>query len=176
VNETLLVEHLLQTVSDRERRLYLLNHYLEMFRGTIFRQTMFAEFEKAIHEKAESGEALTNSYFQQTYRQLNLDYHGPAMTVDREIDMEWARIPHFYNAFYVYKYATGLSAAVALAQGILKSGRPALDRYLDFLKRGNSDYPLNQLRLAGVDMSRPEPVNWALVRFGQLLDEMERSL
>ncbi len=176
VNETLLVEHLLRTVSDRERRLYLLNHYLEMFRGTIFRQTMFAEFEKAIHEKAESGEALTNSYFQQVYRQLNLDYHGPAMTVDREIDLEWARIPHFYTAFYVYKYATGLSAAVALAEGILRHGRPALDRYLDFLKRGSSDYPLNLLRLAGVDMSRPEPVNQALWRFGQLLEEMERSL
>ena len=176
VNETLLVEHLLQTISDRERRLYLLGHYLEMFRVTIFRQTMFAEFEKAIHEKAESGEALTNSYFQQVYRQLNLDYHGPAMMVDREIDLEWARIPHFYNAFYVYKYATGLSAAVALAQGILRQGRPALDRYLDFLKRGSSDYPLILLRLAGVDMSRPEPVNQALRRFGQLLEEMEQSL
>jgi oligoendopeptidase F len=176
VNETLLVEHLLQTVNDRERRLYLLNHYLEMFRGTIFRQTMFAEFERAIHEKAESGDAVTSSYFQQTYRQLNLDYHGPAMSVDREIDMEWARIPHFYHAFYVYKYATGLSAAVALAQGILNSGRPALNRYRDFLKMGSSDYPLNQLRLAGVDMSRPEPVEQALMRFGQLLDEMERSL
>ncbi|MGD0152948.1 MAG: oligoendopeptidase F [Thermacetogeniaceae bacterium] len=175
-NETLLMEHLLHTVSDRERRLYLLNHYLELFRGTIFRQTMFAEFEQIIHAKAESGEALTNSYLQQTYRQLNLDYHGSAMTVDQEIDLEWARIPHFYNAFYVYKYATGLSAAVALARGILQHGRPALDRYLDFLSRGSSDYSLNLLRLAGVEMSRPDPVNQALERFGQLLEEMERSL
>jgi oligoendopeptidase F len=176
VNETLLMEHLLQTEGDRQRRLYLLGHYLELFRGTIFRQTMFAEFEKAIHQKAESGEAVTSNYLQQIYRQLNLDYHGPLMKVDREIDLEWARIPHFYSAFYVYKYATGLSAAVALVQGILQEGRPALDRYRDFLKRGNSDYPLNLLRLAGVDMSRPEPVNQALERFGQLLGELERSL
>jgi oligoendopeptidase F len=176
VNETLLVEHLLQTVSDRQRRLYLLGHYLELIRGTIFRQTMFAEFEKTVHERAESGEALTGSWFQQVYRQLNLDYQGPAMTVDPEIDLEWARIPHFYNAFYVYKYATGLSAAVALARGIMEQGRPALVRYLDFLKRGSSGYSLDLLRLAGVDMSRPEPVNQALERFGQLLDEMERSL
>ena len=100
-----------------------------------------------------------------------IDSRGPA-----RVDLEWARIPHFYTAFYVYKYATGLSAAVALAEGILRHGRPALDRYLDFLKRGSSDYPLNLLRLAGVDMSRPEPVNQALWRFGQLLEEMERSL
>jgi oligoendopeptidase F len=176
VNETLLVEHLLQTVSDRQRRLYLLGHYLELIRGTIFRQTMFAEFEKTVHERAESGEALTGSYFQQVYRQLNLDYHGPDMTIDPEIDLEWARIPHFYNAFYVYKYATGLSAAVALARGIMEQGRPALARYLDFLKRGSSGYSLDLLRLAGVDMDRPEPVNQALERFGQLLDELERGL
>lgn len=175
VNETLLVEHLLQTVSDRQRRLYLLGHYLELIRGTIFRQTMFAEFEKTVHERAESGEALTGSYFQQVYRQLNLDYHGPVMTVDPEIDLEWARIPHFYNAFYVYKYATGLSAAVALARGIMEHGNLALARYLNFLKQGSSGYSLDLLRLAGVDMSRPEPVNQALERFGQLLDEMERS-
>jgi oligoendopeptidase F len=98
------------------------------------------------------------------------------MTVDPEIDLEWARIPHFYNAFYVYKYATGLSAAIALARGIMEHGHPALVRYLDFLKRGNSGYPLDLLRLAGVDMARPEPVNQALERFGQLLEEMERSL
>jgi oligoendopeptidase F len=175
-NEVLLMEHLLQTVRQRERRLYLLGHYLELIRGTVFRQTMFAEFEKAIHARAESGQALTGSYFQQVYRQLNLDYHGPAMTVDQEIDLEWARIPHFYNAFYVYKYATGISAAVALARGILEHGRPAVARYLDFLKQGSSGYPLDLLRLAGVDMSRPEPVNQALDRFGQLLAELERSL
>jgi oligoendopeptidase F len=175
VNETLLMEHLLQTVTDRQRRLYLLGHYLELIRGTIFRQTMFAEFEKTVHERAESGEAMTGSCFQQVYRQLNLDYHGPVMTVDPEIDLEWARIPHFYNAFYVYKYATGLSAAIALARGIMEHGRPALACYLDFLKRGSSGYSLDLLCLAGVDMSRPEPVNEALNRFGQLLDEMERS-
>ncbi len=176
VNEILLVEHLLKSVSDRGRRLYLLNYYLDLFRVTLFRQTMFAEFEKAVHERAESGEALTGSYFRQVYRQLNLDYHSPAVIVDEEIDLEWARIPHFYHAFYVFKYATGLSAAVALARGILEQGQPALARYLDFLKRGSSGYPLDLLRQAGVDMSSQEPVNQALERFGQLLEEMEHSL
>lgn len=176
VNEILLMEDLLRKVSNREHRLYLLNYYLDLFRVTIFRQTMFAEFEKVIHETAEAGEALTSSYFQEVYHRLNVDYHGPAMVVDREIDLEWARIPHFYHAFYVFKYATGLSAAVTLVQGMLEQGRAAVDSYLQFLKSGSSDYPLNLLKKAGVDMSQPGPVANALKRFGQLLEEMEESI
>jgi oligoendopeptidase F len=140
VHESLLMEHLLQTTSDRDERdkkIYLLNYYLEIFRGTLFRQTMFAEFEKIIHEKAENGEALTSYFLKEAYHELNTAYHGEGMVVDAEIDMEWARIPHFYDAFYVYKYATGLSAAVSLVQQILTKGTPAVERYLSFLNKGD---------------------------------------
>ncbi len=173
VHESLLMEHLLQTTSDRERKIYLINYYLEIFRGTLFRQTMFAEFEKIIHEKAENGEALTSHFLKEAYRELNTAYHGEGMVVDAEIDMEWARIPHFYDAFYVYKYATGLSAAVSLVRQILTKGKPAVDGYLSFLKEGGSDYPLNLLQEAGVDMASPQPVQDAINRFSGLLDEME---
>ncbi len=139
----------------------------------MFRQTMFAEFEKMTHEEVERGGALTADWLCENYRRLNLDYYGAEVTVDPEIDIEWARIPHFYSAFYVYKYATGFSAANALAEGIL-SGKPgAVERYLDFLSAGSSDYPLNVLAKAGVDMSSPEPVRQALRLFERLLDEME---
>ncbi|WP_231702611.1 oligoendopeptidase F [Desulfocucumis palustris] len=173
VNESLLMNYLLKTVTDRDKELYLLNHYLEQFRGTIYRQTMFAEFEKITHEKIESGEALTPELLGKIYNRLNVDYYGPEMVVDREIDLEWARIPHFYTAFYVYKYATGFSAATSLTSRILNEGAPAVSRYLSFLKRGGSDYPLNLLREAGVDMATPQPVREALHMFGQLLDRME---
>jgi oligoendopeptidase F len=176
VHESLLMEHLLQTTSDRDERdkkIYLLNYYLEIFRGTLFRQTMFAEFEKIIHEKAENGEALTSYFLKEAYHELNAAYHGEGMVVDAEIDMEWARIPHFYDAFYVYKYATGLSAAVSLVQQILTKGTPAVERYLSFLNKGGADYPLNLLQEAGVDMASPHPVQDAINRFSGLLDELE---
>lgn len=174
VNESLLMDHLLKTVSERKKKLYLLNYYLEQFRGTVYRQTMFAEFEKIIHERAEAGEALTGELLCDLYRRLNRDYYGPEMIVDEEIEMEWARIPHFYSAFYVYKYATGFSAATALTRRLLEEGEPAVARYIAFLKKGGSDYPLNLLKSAGVDMAAPQPVQEGLDLFARLLDEMER--
>lgn len=173
VHESLLMEHLLKTISDPEKKTYLINYYLEIFRGTLFRQTMFAEFESIIHEKAENGEALTSHLLKEVYHNLNTAYHGKEMVVDPEIDIEWARIPHFYDAFYVYKYATGLSAAVSLVQQILTKGKPAVERYISFLQKGGSDYPLNLLQEAGVDMTTPQPVQDAINRFSSLLDELE---
>lgn len=173
VNESLLINHLLNTVTGLGEKLYLLNYYLEQFRGIIFRQTMFTEFEKIIHEKIEAGEALTSDMLCKIYRQLNLDYYGSEVVIDEYVDMEWARIPHFYTAFYVYKYSTGFSAATALAHRILNEGQPALDRYLTFLKKGNSDYALNLLKTAGVDMTTPQPVQEGLNLFARLLDQME---
>ncbi len=173
VHESLLMEYLLQTVTDAHKKIYLLNYYLEIFRGTLFRQTMFAELETIIHEKAENGEALTSHFLQEVYHDLNAAYHGPEMVVDAEIDMEWARIPHFYNAFYVYKYATGLSAAVSLVRQMLSEGESAVARYVSFLKKGGSDYPLALLQEAGVDMTSPRPVQDAVNRFSGLLDELE---
>lgn len=173
LNESLLMDYLFKTTTDRKQRLFLLNHYLETFRGTVFRQTMFAEFEKKIHEMAEGGEALTPDVLSGVYRQLNVDYYGPDVVVDPELDMEWSRIPHFYWNFYVYKYATGFSAATALSQRILQEGRPAVERYLGFLSAGGSDYPINELQQAGVDMTSPEPVRSALRVFERVLGEME---
>lgn len=175
VNESLLMNHLLNTVQEPDKKNYLLNHYLEQFRGTVFRQTMFAEFEKITHEKIEAGEALTPELLSSIYHQLNVDYYGPEMVVDEEVDLEWARIPHFYNAFYVYKYATGFSAATALTHRILEDGEPTVSRYLEFLKKGGSDYPLNILRAAGVDMATPQPVQEALNLFTLLLDQLEQT-
>jgi oligoendopeptidase F len=172
VHESLLMEYLLQTVTEQDKRYYLINYYLEMFRTTLFRQTMFAEFETIIHDQAEKGETLTSHFLKETYHQLNTDYHGEDMVVDREIDYEWARIPHFYDAFYVYKYATGMSAAVSLVKQILTKGKPAVEKYLSFLQKGGSDYPLNLLREAGVDMTSPQPVQDAINRFSSLLDEL----
>lgn len=176
VNETLLTRYLLENAPDEKQKMYLINHYLEEFRGTVFRQTMFAEFEKIIHEKVEKGEPLTTDVLCEIYYGLNKDYYGPDMVVDEEISLEWARIPHFYNAFYVYKYATGFSAASALAQSILEEGQPAVDRYMEFLKSGGSDYPINLLKKAGVDMNEPKPVIQALKVFEEMLKEMEKIL
>jgi len=176
VNEILLTRHLMATAPDREQKLYIINHFLEEFRGTVFRQTMFAEFEKEIHEAAEGGEPLTAESISALYYRLNRDYYGSNVVLDPEIAMEWARIPHFYNAFYVYKYATGFSAASALAKGILEEGRPAVDRYREFLAGGSSDYPIELLKKAGVDMTTPEPVNRALDVFAEMLTEMEKIL
>jgi oligoendopeptidase F len=173
-NESLLMDYMLKVTDDPRKKMYLLNYYLEQFRGTIYRQTMFAEFEKIIHEKVAAGEALTPETLCSIYRGLNVDYYGPDMVIDPEIDMEWSRIPHFYNEFYVYQYATGFSAATALSQQILKEGQPAVERYLSFLKSGGSNYPIQLLRKAGVDMAKPEPVVQALQVFSGVLDEMEK--
>lgn len=173
VNESLLMKHLLKSTSDRKEKAYLLNHYLEEFRGTIFRQVMFAEFEKIIHEKMEQGEAVTAQTLCTVYRELNARYFGSEVVVDGEIDIEWARIPHFYTSFYVYKYATGFSAATSLANGILNEGQSAVDRYIEFLKSGCSDYPIEILKKAGVDLSTPKPVQDALNYFGEVLRELE---
>ncbi|GGI99657.1 oligoendopeptidase F [Alicyclobacillus cellulosilyticus] len=175
-NEALLMHHLLQNTNDKKRRAYLINHQLEGVRGTLIRQTMFAEFEKLTHEQVEQGGALTPDWLCRTYYDLNRAYFSAVCHVDEDIQLEWARIPHFYNAFYVYKYATGISAATALAQKILTEGEPAVTRYLEFLKSGGSDYPIQLLRKAGVDMESPEPVRATLRQFDALVDELAALL
>lgn len=174
LNEALLMEHLLETTSDRKARLSLLNHYLEQFRGTVYRQTMFAEFEKKTHEMVEAGQPVTADSLGEIYRELNERYYGPDVVVDPQIELEWSRVPHFYYNFYVYKYATGFAAATALSQKILKEGEPAVERYLDFLRSGASDYSINLLRRAGVDMASPEPIRQSLAVFKHILDEIEQ--
>lgn len=174
VNESLLIDYMIKNAKNDREKAYLINHYLEQFRGTVFRQTMFAEFEKLIHEAVEAGEALTPESLSRIYSDLNSLYYGEAVVLDENIAKEWARIPHFYSAFYVYKYATGFTAATALKEQIIKEGEPAVARYLEFLKAGSSDYPLNVLQKAGVDLTQPEPVQAALDYFGQLVDELER--
>lgn len=173
VNEVLLTRYLLDKTDDVAHRMYLLNHFMEEFRGTVFRQTMFAEFEKIAHEMHESGQALTPDAMSRVYLQLNRDYFGPDMVLDDAIAYEWARIPHFYTAYYVYQYSTGFSAAVALANAILEEGAPARGRYLEFLSGGSARYPIDLLKRAGVDMTSPEPVLAALGVFEKTLDEME---
>jgi oligoendopeptidase F len=173
LNEALLMDYLLKKSTDPKEKMYLLTYYADQFRTTVFRQTMFAEFEKLIHERAESGEALTPQDFSKIYYDLNLKYHGSDMVVDKDIEMEWARIPHFYNSFYVYKYATGFSAATSFSKQILDEGQPAVDRYLGFLKSGGNDFSINILKKAGVDMSSPEPIRQAMDVFKSLLDQME---
>ncbi|WP_304171832.1 oligoendopeptidase F [Limnochorda pilosa] len=176
LNEALLAHHLLERWDDRARRLYVLNHQLDTFRTTLFRQTMFAEFEQRIHQEAEAGRPLTAERLAELYGELNAAYHGPAVVNDEEIRLEWARIPHFYMNFYVYQYATGFSAAQALARRILEEGQPAVEAYLAFLSSGSSDYPLAVLQRAGVDMTSPEPVRQAIQAFHELVQELERLL
>jgi oligoendopeptidase F len=176
VNESLLMRYLLPRAQSKQEKAYLLNHYLEEFRGTVFRQTMFAEFEKIIHEKVEQGEALNSQELGDIYYELNKKYFGETVEVDKDIAMEWSRIPHFYSSFYVYKYATGFSAATAIAEKILTEGKPAVDKYLQFLKGGGSNYPLELLKIAGVDLSTPQPVQDALNVFEKTLDELEELL
>lgn len=173
VNENLMIEQLLKTEQRPDARLVLLNQYLENFKGTVFRQTMFAEFERDAHAMRERGEALSPAALNQLYGNLVRDYFGPELVMDDEVQLEWARIPHFYRPFYVYKYATGYSTAVALSEGILKEGDPARKRYLEFLSMGGSAWPLDELRHAGVDLTTPAPVNAALEKFGRLLDDAE---
>jgi oligoendopeptidase F len=174
LNEALLTHYLLQETSDRLLRMYIVNHYLEGFRATLYRQTMFAAFEQQIHAASEAGESLTADSLSEMYKALNDSYYGAEVHVDDLIAIEWARIPHFYYNFYVFQYATGISAAAALAKQILSEGRPAVERYRRFLTRGSSEYSINLLRDAGVDMASPKPIQQALDLFGEYVGEMEK--
>ena len=172
-NEALLMEHLLSATTDKKERAYLINHFLDQFKGTIYRQTMFAEFELNIGKMVAEGQTLTAEVLCAEYKRLNQFYYGPDMVVDDRIAMEWARIPHFYYNYYVFQYATGYAAAIALSQRILREGESAVQDYLAFLSGGCSQSPLELLKRAGVDMTSPEPINNALKLFDNLLDEME---
>ena len=177
LTEALLNHYLLQTTTDKKKKLYILNHFLEGFRGTVFRQTMFAEFEHIIHQKVEQGEALTADSLTQIYYDLNKKYFGNDIIIDEAIGLEWARIPHFYYNFYVYQYATGYSAAAALSKQIREEGQPAAERFIEkFLKAGSSDYSINILKATGVDMTTPEPIEQACKLFEEVLNEMERLI
>lgn len=176
LNELLLINYLLENAKSKEERVYLLNYYLEQFRTTVYRQTMFAEFEKICHSKVENGEPLTAEDFTNIYYDLNKLYYGESCEVNEDIGLEWARIPHFYSNFYVYKYATGFSAASTLSKQILEEGEIAVQRYKEFLKSGGSEFPLEQLRKAGVDMEKKESVDKALHVFKDLVDKLEKEL
>lgn len=173
VNENLLIENLLSKNPDKETKLFLLNEYLEGFKGTVFRQTMFAEFEKICHERIDSGDALSASVLNDIYRDLIAQYFGPELVIDDEVAYEWSRIPHFYNCFYVYQYATGYSSAVALSEAILTEGEPAVKRYLEFLSLGSSVYCMDALKHGGVDLSTPDPVRKAMEKFDRILSMAE---
>ncbi|MEA4854240.1 MAG: oligoendopeptidase F [Christensenella sp.] len=176
VNEVLLTHHLLKTVQEKNARRYILNHYLDQFRTTVVRQTMFAEFEKMTHAAAEAGEALTHESLCNMYGGLNDLYYGPAIEKDDTICFEWARIPHFYNAFYVYKYATGFSCAVKIASDILSGKENAVRDYISFLSSGGSDYPLELLKIAHVDLASGEPVDVCMQEFSKALGEFEQTM
>ena len=177
VNEAILNDHLLKTIDDEQKRIYLLNYWLDGFRGTVFRQTMFAEFEHLIHKLDQEGVALTAEKLTEEYYALNKKYFGEDLVIDEEIGFEWARIPHFYYNYYVYQYATGYSAAVALSNQILTEGEPAVERYINnFLKAGSSDYPIEVLKKAGVDMTSAAPIEEACRVFEEKLNELESLL
>ena len=171
-NEALLIRHLLDTTKDKSERAYLVNHFMDSFRGTLYRQAMFAEFEAETHRLVKEGQILTADLLGQTYHKLNEFYFGPDMVVDPEIDYEWSRIPHFYTPFYVYQYATGFSAAVAISSKILSGDQEVIEGYFKFLSGGNSMTPIDLLKLCGVDTSTAEPVKDALLVFAGLLKEM----
>ena len=175
-NESLLIHYLLGKTEDKKTRAYLINHFLEQFKGTLYRQTMFAEFEKITHAMAEKGETLTSDVLCKIYYDLNKLYFGENIVLDEEIALEWARIPHFYNPFYVYQYATGISAAIALSRKIMKEKEKGVEDYMKFLTGGNSKDPIDLLKLAGVDMNSKEPIEQALKLFEELLDEMEKLI
>ena len=176
VNETLLIHYLLQNTDSPEMRKYLINFYIDEFKSTLFRQTMFAEFEWKAHQMAEAGEPLTAELLDSTYEKLNREYFGPDMDSDEFIQYEWSRIPHFFRSFYVFQYATGYSAANALANRILKEEAPAVADYRKFLTLGDSMDPIDLLKIAGVDMSTEEPVRSALDTFARLVDELIREI
>ena len=175
-NESLLINHLINNSDDKLEKAYLINHFLEQFRTTLFRQTMFAEFEDIVHKMTDNNESLNADKLCEIYYELNKKYFGNEVVIDKEIEMEWARIPHFYNSFYVYQYATGFSAAVALSKKIMEEGESAVEDYKKFLKAGCSDYPIEILKLAGVDMAKKEPIVLAMKMFEKLLDEFEELM
>lgn len=175
-NENILTEYLLETEKDPLVRAYVLNHYLDGFKGTIFRQTQFAEFEHFIHEEDAAGVPLTAEYLSENYGKLNAKYYGEAVTYDDEIKLEWSRIPHFYYNYYVFQYATGFSAASALSKKILAEEPQALENYLNYLKAGSSDYPIEVMKKAGVDMTKPDYLEEAMKVFAARLDELEALL
>lgn len=175
VNENLLIEQLLKQDIDDKTRMYLLNQYMESFKGTVYRQTMFAEFEKLAHEEVEKGGALSAEWLNKTYEGLVKLYFGPEMVMDEEVRYEWARIPHFYRSFYVYVYATGYCSAAALSEGILKEGAPAVKKYLEFLSMGSSEYPLDSLKHGGVDLTTPAPIDAALNKFASIVADAEAT-
>ena len=175
-NEALLMQHLLKKTADKRQRAVLINYFLEQFRTTLYRQTMFAEFERTAHQLAEQGETLTAETLCRIYYDLNKLYYGDGVVIDKAIEMEWSRIPHFYRHFYVYQYATGFSAAMALSQRILREGESAVKDYLRFLSGGCSTDPVSLLKIAGVDVSTPQPVEEALALFGSLVEELEQLL
>jgi oligoendopeptidase F len=175
-NEELLTHHLLEKTQDKKMRAYIINRQIDDIRGTLFRQTMFAEFEKVTHTIEERGDALTLDVFKSEYRALLQAYFGADVVLDSQLDLECLRIPHFYNAFYVYKYATGISAAVALSERVLAKQPGAVETYLDFLKSGGSKFPLETLRAAGVDMTTPAPIESTLRLFERRLVELETLL
>ncbi|REJ37760.1 MAG: oligoendopeptidase F [Bacillota bacterium] len=176
VNESLVIQHLLRRLDDPRARAYVLNQQLEDFRGTVYTQVMYAEFEHWAHRQVEEGRPLTAEAMSGRWRELSQDYWGPEVEVGPRAGIGWARVPHFHYNFYVYKYATGMAAALALVRRVLDEGEPAVTRYLDFLKAGESDYPLALLRRAGVDMATPEPIVEAVRYFEQVLDEFERAV
>ena len=173
-NEVLLMRHLLGKTTDPKERAYLINHFLDQFKGTVYRQTMFAEFELAMGRMVEGGQTLTADALSEKYLELNKLYFGPDMVSDPQIALEWTRIPHFFYNYYVFQYATGFSAAVAIADRILTLGESAVADYKKFLSGGSSTDPISLLKIAGVDMSSPAPVNAALKLFGELVDELEK--
>lgn len=175
-NESLLMQYLLKNTEDKQKKAYLINHFLDKFRTTLYRQTMFAEFELLLNQLVEDGESLTAQVLNDIYHSLNVKYYGDHITVDSQIDVEWARIPHFYYNYYVFQYATGFSAAIALSNRILKEGEPAVKDYLKFLSGGSSADPISLLKIAGVDMSTPQPVNEALSLFDSLITELEKIM
>ncbi len=173
LNENLMLSKMLREETDKKKRMYLLTHSLDQYRSTMFRQTMFAEFEKIVHGLVEEGQPLNADLLSEVYLDLNIKYYGPELVVDPELKNEWARIPHFYDAFYVYKYATGFAAAAALSRQIQQEGAPAVERYLNFLSKGSSEDPIDLLKGAGVDMSSPKPIHDAFEVFKERLDELE---
>lgn len=175
-NECLLMDYLIKNEKDKAKRLFLINQQLEGIRTTVFRQTMFAEFELLTHEKMEQGESLSSEELCRIYHDLNVKYFGESMVVDKGIDMEWSRIPHFYRDFYVYQYVTGFAAANSFSQIILNGTEGDVERYKGFLKAGGSDYPINILKDAGVDMTTPKPLEDTIRRFDELLDMLEKEI
>ena len=173
VNEVLLLKYMLKNTEDKKIKKYLCSYYLDMIRTTLFRQTMFAEFEFIAHDSAEKGRPLTKDYLSKEYKALNEKYYGKDIVSDDEIAMEWARIPHFYRAFYVYKYATGIISAISIAERIYREGEKAVEEYFRFLSSGGSDSPVELLKLAGVDLTKKDAFKWAMRSFEETLEEFE---